>query len=351
MKIGVLNNLYEPFNRGGAEKITAALIGDLQAQGQEVFLITTKPPKTPAPIALGLKIYHLNSSYYNLSGWPLWQRFFWQAANIFSFRSARQIKKILRQEKPDLIITHNLMGLGFLAPRIIKNLKIRHEHFLHDIQLLHPSGLMFYGQEKKIDSLAARLYQALTRCLFASPAQVTSPSQWLLGQYQQRGFFRKSELIVKPFKRSKNQPADKSGRKNFGRTFLFVGQMVKHKGIFLLIKAFKELDDSQARLSMVGNGADLNEAKKLAENDGRINFFPWSEETESQQMAGSDFLVVPSLCYENSPTVIYKAQAVGLPVIASDLGGIPEIVGQADFLFKPELKNLTELLKTIKIQN
>ena len=47
--------------------------------------------------------------------------------------------------------------------------------------------------------------------------------------------------------------------------------------------------------------------------------------------------VVPSICYENSPTVIYEASLVGVPVIASNIGGIPELVveGESGLLVKP----------------
>jgi glycosyltransferase involved in cell wall biosynthesis len=46
---------------------------------------------------------------------------------------------------------------------------------------------------------------------------------------------------------------------------------------------------------------------------------------------------VPSLCYENSPTVIYEALQAGIPVLASDIGGVGELVqnGRNGYLFKP----------------
>jgi len=50
-------------------------------------------------------------------------------------------------------------------------------------------------------------------------------------------------------------------------------------------------------------------------------------------MRQTQCLVVPSLCYENQPTVILEAQQVGLPVIASNIGGIPEMIDEK-FLFK-----------------
>lgn len=360
MKIALANNLYYPFNRGGAEAVVKKMVTDLTAGGHEVFLITTISPEETIPQVeelneLKFKIYHIISGYYNLAHTPLILKIFWHIGNIFSFRKTRIIKKILQTEKPDLILTHNLMGLGFLLPRAIKKLKIRHEHYLHDIQLLHPSGLIMFGQEKIIDSLAAKLYQLFTRTLFASPAKIISPSVWLLEQYRQRGFFRNSETEVKNLisADSKEQKAEASknnlsetSKNNPHQNFLFVGQVEYHKGIFLLIKAFQAalLINSNLKLTVIGNGEQLEKAKKLTENNEQIKFSGRLDGSQVKAlMAESDCLIVPSLCYENAPLTIFEAHAAGLSVLAANIGGIPEIIKVNDELFKPgdveDLKN------------
>ena len=50
----------------------------------------------------------------------------------------------------------------------------------------------------------------------------------------------------------------------------------------------------------------------------------------------SNILVIPSICYDNSPVVIYEAFCTGTPVIGSDIGGIPELICDGDngLLFK-----------------
>lgn len=353
MKIALFHNLYGEFSHGGAETVVRLMAEKLQAEGQEVFLITTKPRgQAWAVDADGLKIYYLDSYFYNLSRLPLFIRAFWQIGNIFSGRKYRQIKKILATEKPDLAITHNLMGLGYLSPLAIRHQKIRHEHFLHDIQLLHPSGLMLWGKEKIIDSAAARIYQALTRALFASPAKVISPSAWLLKMHKDQRFFKNSEMAIEPFAwpTGTTSPSVSSPKKTGGaKNFLFIGQIEKQKGVFLLIKAFKKITDPDLSLTFAirGGGQEITAAKELAASDSRIRFLgPLSyEETESIK-AASDCLVVPSLCYENSPTTIYGAHASGLPVIAARIGGIPEIVNENDKLFEPG--NEEDLIKKIR---
>jgi len=353
MKIALLNNLYFPFSHGGAETIVKMMSEDFKKSGQEVFLITTKPRRTATPTPTDLKIYYLNSGFYNLAKLPKILRVGWHLANIFSFKKYWQIKKILQAEKPDLVITHNLMGLGFLSARAIRRLKIKEEHFLHDIQLLHPSGLMVYGQEKKINHLAAKIYQYLLRGLLASPAKVISPSRWLLNLHEQRGFFPNSQKEVRPFVWPP-APIKRSPRNDNLKKLLFVGQIETAKGVFLLIDTFKKVPNPNLRLSLAirDGGQKIEAAKKTAASDRRIEFLgPLTYEETKKIMLASDFLVVPSLCYENSPTVIYGAQAVALPVIASNLGGIPEIIGPNDKLFEPKVTELTEILKSISAQN
>ena len=77
-------------------------------------------------------------------------RLIWHLGQFAQPFRNNQLKKILQTEKPDLIISHNLLGLGWRLPIIIKRLKITHHHVLHDIQLLHPSGLLMISQEKII---------------------------------------------------------------------------------------------------------------------------------------------------------------------------------------------------------
>lgn len=352
MKICLCNNLYGKFSHGGAETVVSLMAAEFKKAGHEVFLMTTKPKdkkdlKDKEKISENpdLKIYYLNSKFYNLADLNIFTRLLWHINDIFSINKYYKIKSILKKEKPELVVTHNLMGLGFLTPLAIKKLKIRHEHFLHDIQLLHPSGLMIYGHENILDSFAALTYQKITKSLLASPAKIISPSKWLLDMHIDRDFFNKSEIEIRPFKWAKNNNGGSNGRdgnneikKSFNK-FLFVGQIEEQKGIFLLINAFKKIAKPELSLIIVSRngGGKLAEAIKLASDDSRIKIIsPLSFEETKKIMENSDCLIVPSLCYENSPTVIYGAHEAGLRVIASDIGGIPEIVNENDLLFEPE---------------
>ena len=147
MKICLINNLYKPYNRGGAERIVELIAAGLQGARHEVFLITTKPiGRKQKAESRKQKVYYINALYYNLNKLPKILRLFWHLCDMFDIGSYFKVKAILKKEKPDVVMTHNLKGVGYLIPSVIKNLGIKHIHTLHDIQLLHPSGLMMHGK-------------------------------------------------------------------------------------------------------------------------------------------------------------------------------------------------------------
>jgi glycosyltransferase involved in cell wall biosynthesis len=333
MKIILINNAYATGTHGGAERITERIAAGLERAGHEVFIIAAEPKKNfPAGgyFHQEKNIYFLPSDFFYLDKYPLWRRFFYHIFDSFNFIQAARIKKILRKEKPNLVITNNLKGLGLLSPAVIKNLKIKHIHILHDVQLLHPSGLMFWGKEKIIDSFLAGIYQAINKCLFGSPAAIISPSRWLLNLHIARGFFKKAEKKVLPnyFASFDSRIKEPTGETGVFR-FIYVGQLEEHKGVRFLIETFREFlkDDFSAELLVVGSGSQEQEIKEISRECREIKILGKKNSAEvAELMLNADCLIVPSFCYENSPTVIYEAAASGLPVIASHLGGIPELI-------------------------
>ncbi|MBZ0133667.1 MAG: glycosyltransferase family 4 protein [Rhodocyclaceae bacterium] len=133
---------------------------------------------------------------------------------------------------------------------------------------------------------------------------------------------------------------DVEGRLRIG----FIGGLSEHKGAHLLISAFRRLPDTAtARLALMIYGrTDRNpkyheRLRLLAGDDQRIRFcgtFP--NEQIGEIFSELDVLVVPSIWYENTPLVIYSAQAAGCPIVASNLGGMAEVVehGKNGLLFR-----------------
>lgn len=112
----------------------------------------------------------------------------------------------------------------------------------------------------------------------------------------------------------------------------FIGGLSEHKGAHLLISAARLLPDTVPFDLKIYGRVDLHpqyieKLRRLADADQRIHFcgtFP--NEQISKIFAKLDVLVVPSIWYENTPLVMYSAQAAGCPVIASNLGGMAEMI-------------------------
>jgi glycosyltransferase involved in cell wall biosynthesis len=121
----------------------------------------------------------------------------------------------------------------------------------------------------------------------------------------------------------------------------FVGTLAPHKGPDVLVRAFGMLPpELDATLSIHGSGKGYEAyaagLRTLAAGDRRVSFpGPFSREELASVLADLDVLVVPSRWYENAPGVIFEAFAAGMPVIATDLGGISEFVkpGENGLLF------------------
>ncbi len=341
MKIALINNLYFPYNRGGAEVIVAKQVNKLKKSGHQVFLITTKA-KNHLEKNTDEKIYYINSNYYNLNKIPKFLRLFWHLNQFLKYKTNKKIREILKKEKPDIVITHNLLGLSWQIPLILKRLNIKHYHFLHDIQLLHPSGLMIYKQENIINSLIASFYQSILRKFFNNCYKIISPSKWLLNLHLQKNFF---SLSKKETKLNFDLGDVNISWPNDLNNFIFVGQLEKHKGIYFLLNFFK--NNSNLKLTVVGDGSLKKELLSYEKKYKNINYLgKLKKEAVAQQLKTHDTLILPSLCYENSPTVIFEAISQNTPVIASKLGGIIELKELFNLrLFEPN--NFDSLKKEI----
>ena len=164
------------------------------------------------------------------------------------------------------------------------------------------------------------------------------------------GFFKKSKLAVCL------NPSVSAGQKEIKEkntfTILYVGQLEQHKGVELLIDTFLDMDlPSTVKLKIIGDGNLFENIKKKIKDNEKIGAIELlgrqPAKTVLNFMSRAQLLVTPSLCYENSPTVIYEAAANDLPVLASNIGGAGELtLAAGGATFEPgNKKDLSERLK------
>lgn len=113
----------------------------------------------------------------------------------------------------------------------------------------------------------------------------------------------------------------------------YMGQIATHKGVDVLVEAYCLMNPQPGQSELVIYG-DLNswpdyvaQLKKLASGRTDIIFAgPYQGSDTARVMRECDVIAVPSVWYENRPTVILEAFAYGTPVIASNLGGLAEMI-------------------------
>ncbi len=112
-----------------------------------------------------------------------------------------------------------------------------------------------------------------------------------------------------------------------GRLLLYVGRLERAKGVFDLLEAFAKVEGDDVSLVLLGDGSGRAEAEAMAKPFGdRVRFLgarPLGE--VPVWIAASTLLTLPSWA-EGSPNVIREAIACGRPVVATNVGGIPELV-------------------------
>lgn len=121
------------------------------------------------------------------------------------------------------------------------------------------------------------------------------------------------------------------------RLIIMVGSIEERKGHRTAIEAMRLLEE-EVHLLVVGKGPDEEELKKTVSDTGladRVHFLGMRNDVGSLMMQ-SDVLVLPSTL-EATPYVVVEAMAASLPVVASDIYGIGELVenGKTGFLIPP----------------
>jgi arylsulfatase A-like enzyme/glycosyltransferase involved in cell wall biosynthesis len=161
-----------------------------------------------------------------------------------------------------------------------------------------------------------------------------APSKFLLQKYVDNGIEReKIRYSDYGFDRSlfrgiSRKPSEKI---RFG----YIGSWIPSKGVHVLIKAFNRVTDKNASLTIYGEESPFHGyrdygkgLRDLVKNPSIRLAGPYDNKDVGRILAGIDVLVVPSIWYENSPLTIHEAYLAGVPVIASDIGGMAEYVSE-----------------------
>jgi len=292
--------------------------------------------------------------------------------SVYSRASHRNMARLIADFAPDLVHFHSVQHhLTLAAVEACLTAGVPVVWTLHDYRTVCPATLLLRGTEicdrcsggsfwhcvagrcksgEVSRSLAAVVESYATRMRgpLGAVGCYVAPSRFLAEKVLAMGLpARRVEVVPNPVS---SNPAPALGRPRRG--LLYVGRLTVEKGVDLLIEAVAGCDDLS--LHVVGDGPDARRLKALAARlHGDVVFDGWRGEDEvAACMSTAEALCVPSICYENCPGVVLEAMASGLPVVASDLGGLPELLegGRAGWLAPPGdpqawLRVITEALR------
>jgi glycosyltransferase involved in cell wall biosynthesis len=167
---------------------------------------------------------------------------------------------------------------------------------------------------------------AETHELLRGAAAVLAPSQFAAGLLRKQFGDVAVSVVPHGLQSRALSRIHKQYSKDDGVVFGYCGGLVPHKGVHVLIKAFRKVQTDRARLAIHGSASNSEqgyaaELRRLADGDDRISFHGHFEADELGSVLDSlDVVVVPSLWYETYSFSLNEALAWGVPVVASGLG-------------------------------
>jgi glycosyltransferase involved in cell wall biosynthesis len=349
MKIMMLSDLYPPF-QGGIEAHVESLSNQLSKRGHEVFVCTIGRRDQPDyEEKNGVRIYRLGGLFQKI---PF---LFKDPARKWhpparDWLISRRLAQIIERERPDVIHAHGWMVYSVLPLK--DKFKIPLVYTVHDYRLFCPKMLL-----EREDTICDQ--QSLGDCIPCMCSDYGLPRA-LAAYYGVRAnrnklrhvdlFIAVSDFVKDTYEKylrlngikiitiTNFYDAESHNEQNKAEYLpddfmLFVGWLMPHKGIDVLIEAYRKLN-TKTKLLLIGiEHPDYR--YESTENIRVIKNAPHYVVMEA--MAKCRFLVVPSICAESASTVAREAMSQRKAVIASDIGGLKEAVvdGETGILVSP----------------
>jgi len=347
MKILIINKYW--YARGGADAYALWLAEALQQRGHTVCVFSVDHPKNVTP----------SVSYECISGVDT-ETMRWQDAPriigrmLWSFEAQTKLRAFLAQEKPDIAHVHNLYTQ--MSPSVLPVLK---EAGIPVVATVHDYGMTSANyslyDEQGIDylgtwwSVIKRKGLKHSRLASIVGATVFQLHAWM--HVYERNITRMvftSDFVKRLFTARRWQgdkgvvlplPFDVQDgfmRKGAGEYFFFAGRLHKTKGVHVLIDAARR---TGLPIKIAGSGPGERVLHEQAGAMTNVDFLGHlSHKKTLEYMRDARAVVVPSVWLEPFGLVALEPQALGVPVIASNIGGLKEVVvhGQTGLLVEPD---------------
>jgi glycosyltransferase involved in cell wall biosynthesis len=321
MKIAILVSGFPPDRIGGMEIASYNIAKHLADNGHSIHVITSSYSK-----------YHLNKDKFavhtiNMMGTKI----------IGPFFDQRKILPIIKEINPEIIHAQGIStsGISGFTAFLIKNLlKIPY---------------VVYGRGGDVYPFKAE--KILVKAILNEADSIIALTKSMKKEMQK---ISAKEISVIPNGIDIDRFNDSSPKfsESLDTKIIFVGNLRPEKGVSYLIEAIGHITKKyiNSRLLIVGEGPQKENLEKLVNKLNINNRVIFSGKVTTDEvpvyLKNSDIFVLPSL-QEGFPNVLLEAMASGLPVVATDVNGINEIIEDIKNGFLVQSKNSEEIAKKI----
>ena len=342
------------WQQGGASRYALDLSRSLETSGEVVVPFASAHPRNMPSVYSDYFVSALDFANLGEAGW--WQKM--QAAGqiIYSFEARKKIAALLDKYPVDVAHLHNIYHQ--ISPSIIPEFKKRQIPVvmtLHDYKLLTPNYTFFHHDANHEEDAKGWYLNCISnKCfkdnrLMSALVTVEMIFHHKIKRYYENGvdiFLAPSnfcrELFIKNGWDGKkiihlslpvDVPAESVSRP--GSYVLYVGRLVEEKGVQHLIEAAAMTP--QITYKIIGQGPYRDRLQSLIEERKLTNvmLLGYKQGRELKEIiADARLVVTPSIWYENYPQSVLEAKAAGKIIIASSIGGLPELL-PPDLLVAP----------------
>ena len=360
-RIIICSNFYPPNFIGGAELIAHCHAKILKTLGYDVVIFAGDTKGNGERHSIRKETYEsLTIHRVTLAG----EDFQPSKVNFTHRKVEENFKNILDSFLPDIVHFHNIIGLSVGLIHAAKNRGIRtvltlHDHwgFCYKNTLLRReneicsdytrcSECMPFISDDNYKNIPLSMRNDFLEVQFKDVDIFISPSRYLADAHIRAGFPKEKFRVVwngvdvERFAKIHHISVKSCVR------FTFIGYFGAHKGIGILLDALQFIGkDHHFRINLVGEGELSAKYKNKVKSMGLDNLVKFWGKIDDIEKAytETDVLVLPSIWPENQPVTITEAMASRIPVIASNIGGNPELIedGKTGYLF--ELGNPRDL--------
>jgi len=348
MKVLLVNKFFFPF--GGSETSFFQTAELLEKRGHQVVFFSMDHPKNIPVDGISHFVPRIDFEAAGSFG----EKLNGLRRILYAPECKRELEKLLACERPDIAHLHNVYHhLPVTMVPVLKKRGIPVVMTLHDYKPVCPAYKLFVRglvcercrnrrfhwcllkkcvKDSRLKSLVCSIEVDWHRKYYDQIDLFICPSRFLQEKIRSMGLAGASEYIpnfhlATPAQREPAWPP----------YLLYSGRLVEEKGLPVLIQAMETLP---LDCLIAGEGPMRSSLERMAERtgNGRIRFLGHLPFAELKPLIEGAFLtVMPSIWYENNPFAIIESFAHGVPVVASRIGGIPELVidGDTGYTFRP----------------